>query len=356
MADDPTSDSTAQPDRVVASGTLIDFPNPGAWSGKRVLLGVAIGVGAIVAVFVGVFARSATSGTYISGDVAFCLGAALSFAVPLFAFAGFASGAARRRVDEFMATHADGPLQEIFSALLAQSWFLRPTNVKRVAEALARQGRTGAVVRVAKPKRTAPIEPLTVPFEPLPLDESVPLFVGLEQEAGTVEDETRAAQARDVSVDGGYSRRGLRRRILLSGGWVIVAMFAFNAAIGGLESYRVGHVTFNAVLWTFYFIVAVVGVGGRGAWRSRQQWLLVPGGLASRRARFRRRDWELHLFQRESSVLILRNQWRHFWWAYVADRQTVQMAGMTPREAVMLLRAWLSPLPTPPLERLSDLA
>jgi hypothetical protein len=133
-------------------------------------------------------------------------------------------------------------------------------------------------------------------------------------------------------------------------------MFAFNAAIGGVESYRVGHVTINAVLWTLYFIVAVVGVGGRGAWRSRQQWLLVPGGLASRRARFRRRDWELHLFQRESSVLIVKNQWRHFWWAYVADRQTVQMAGMTPREAVMLLRAWLSPLPTPPLERLSDLA
>jgi len=109
-------------------------------------------------------------------------------------------------------------------------------------------------------------------------------------------------------------------------------------------------------MWTFYLILGVVGWGGRGAWRSRQQWLLVPGGLASHRARFRRRDWELHLFQRESSVLIVRNQWRHFWWVYVADRQTVQMAGMTPREAVMLLRAWLSPLPTPPLERLSDLA
>ena len=356
MADDATSDSTVQPDRVVASGTLIDFPNPGAWSGKRVLLGVAIGVGAVVAVFVGVFARSATSGTYISGDVAFCLGAALSFAVPLFAFAGFASGAARRRVDEFMATHRDWAFQEMFSALLVQSWFLRPTNVKRVAEALARQGRTGAVVRIAKPNRTAPIEPLNVTFEPLPLDESVPLFVGLEQHAGAAWEGGYTSQADDASADEGASRGVFRRRILLSGGWLMIAIFAFNAAIGGWESYRARHVTVNSVMWTVYLIVALVGVGGRGAWRSRQQWLLVPGGLASRRARFRRRDWELHLFQRESSVLILRNQWRHFWWVYVADRETVQVAGMTPREAVMLLRAWLSPLPTPPLERLTDLA
>jgi len=354
MADDPTSDSTVQPDRVVASGMLIDVPAPKSFSGGQILLVVAIGVGVIVAVLVGVFARFVASGTSISGDVAFCLGAGLSFAVPLFVFAGYAR--AQWRVDQVLTAQRDGSLQDILSALLVQSPFQAPFNLKRVAQSLARQGRTGAAVRIAKPKRTAPIQPLSVPFEPLPLDESVPLFVGLEQEGGTVQDGTRAEQARDVSVDGSYSRRGLRRRILLSGGWVIVAMFAFNAAIGGVESYRVGHVTFNAVLWTLYFIVAVVGVGGRGAWRSRQQWLLVPGGLASRRARFRRRDWELHLFQRESSVLILRNQWRHFWWAYVADRQTVQMAGMTPREAVMLLRAWLSPLPTPPLERLSDLA
>ena len=136
----------------------------------------------------------------------------------------------------------------------------------------------------------------------------------------------------------------------------MIAIFAFNAAVGGWESYRAGHITFNAVMWTVYLIVALVGLGGRGAWKSRQQWLLVPGGLASRRARFRRRDWELHLFQRESSVLIVSNPWRHLWWAYVADHQTVQMAGMTPRETVMLLRAWLSPLPSPPLEQLSDLA
>ena len=40
---------------------------------------------------------------------------------------------------------------------------------------------------------------------------------------------------------------------------------------------------------------------------------------------------------------------------YVADSAAVQMARMTPREAHLLLRAWLSPIPPPPLERLSDL-
>jgi len=248
MADNPTCDSTAQPDRVIASGTLIDFPNPDAWSGRRVLLGVAIGVGAIVAVFVGVFARSATSGTYISSDVAFGLGVALSFAVPLGVVAGFASRAARRRVDEVMAKHADGPLQEIFSALLVRSWFLRPTNVKRVAEALARQGRAGAAVRIAKPNRAAPIDPLIVPFEPMPLDEWVPLFVGLEQHTGTAQEETGAAQTGNTAIDEKFSRRGLQRRILLGGGWLMIAMFAFNAAIAGWEAYRARRTTFSAVI------------------------------------------------------------------------------------------------------------
>jgi hypothetical protein len=64
----------------------------------------------------------------------------------------------------------------------------------------------------------------------------------------------------------------------------------------------------------------------------------------------------LHLFRRESSVLIVKNGSRQLWTAYVADDKEHQMARMTTREAVMLLRAWLSPLPTPPLERLSDLA
>ncbi len=356
MADNATSDSTAQPDRVVASGALIDFSDPESFSGRRVLLGVAIGTPiAVFAVGAGVSVASAITGTWISGDVALYLGVALPFAVSVLVFVCYAR-AKQRRVDEVLAVHQDEPLQEIFSALLAPTLFRVPINLNRVVRAMARQGRAGAVVRIAKPRRTAPIEPLTVPFEPLPLDESVPLFVGLEQEAGTVQEGTGAAQARDVSVDENYSRRGFRRRILLSGGWVMVAIFAFNAAMGGWESYRARHVTFNAVMWTCYFIVALVGVGGRGAWRSRQQWLLVPGGLASRRARFRRRDWELHLFQRESSVLIVKNDRRHIWAAHVADDQTHQMARMTRREAVMLLRAWLSPLPTPPLERISDLA
>jgi FtsH-binding integral membrane protein len=352
MADNEKSDSTAQPDGVVASAALIDFPNPDAWSGKHFL--IALTVGLLLAGFVGVIAWSSRSGTSTSGDVTVGLFILLFLAVIVVGFALLAR--AVWRVDDVLAIHRDGSVQDIFSSLLVPSSFRASINLKRVVEAMAQQGRAGAVVRIAKPNRAAPIDPLIVPFEPIPLDESVPLFVGLEKHAGAARGAMCASQADDASADEGASRGVFRRRILLSGGWLMIAIFAFNAAIGGWESYRARHVTLNAVMWTVYFVVALVGVGGRGAWRSRQQWLLVPGGLASRRTRFRRRDWELHLFQRESSMLIVKNDRRHIWAAYVADGQTHQMARMTTREAVMLLRAWLSPLPTPPLERLSDLA
>ncbi len=356
MAANPTSDSTAQPDRVVASGTLIDFPAPDSFSGRRVLLGVAVGV--LVAGFLGVIGWSTSSGTSTFGRVAW--GLVILFVFGPLVVVSVLWARARRRLDDLLAAYRDAPLQNLLQVLFVERSF-RPTvgltvGLKKVVEGLARQGREGVVVRIAKPNRGAPIDPLIVPFEPVPLDESVPLFVGLEQYAGAACGGTCTSRADDASADERASRGAFRRRILLGGGWLMIAIFAFNAAMGGWESYRARHVTLNAAMWTVYFIVALVGVGGRGAWRSRQQWLLVPGGLASRRTRFRRRDWELHLFQRESSVLIVRNDSRQIWAAYVADGQTHQMARMTGREAVMLLRAWLSPLPTPPLERLSDLA
>lgn len=143
--------------------------------------------------------------------------------------------------------------------------------------------------------------------------------------------------------------------MLFTGGWWVLGLLGFSIVIAAIESLQRRRVTSQLIQWTIIFIVMLFGIGGRGAWQSRQQWLLVPGGLAVRRSRFLKRDWDLHLYSRAESVLIMRHAQKNIWTAYVADATGNSSAGMTPREATMLLRAWLSPLPTPPLERLTDL-
>ncbi len=88
----------------------------------------------------------------------------------------------------------------------------------------------------------------------------------------------------------------------------------------------------------------------------QEQWYVVPGGLVRRKTRGLRSAWDLHLFDRRRSVLMAVQISRHQWQMIVADRDLTATSLITHKEAEVALRAWLSPLAPPSLDRMADLA
>ena len=82
----------------------------------------------------------------------------------------------------------------------------------------------------------------------------------------------------------------------------------------------------------------------------------MPGGLIVRATRPWRPAAHVHLYNRRDSALIVQQLFRDKWLLCVADGEASGRTALTKKEAEVTLRAWLSPLPPPPVERLTDLA
>ena len=82
---------------------------------------------------------------------------------------------------------------------------------------------------------------------------------------------------------------------------------------------------------------------------------MVPGGLIIRKAGLLDRRWKVHLLEPANSILLVFQAGRRQWIACAATEDFFDRVVMTKREADFLLRAWLSPLSPPPVEKLTDL-
>ncbi|MCH8148519.1 MAG: hypothetical protein IH987_11080 [Planctomycetes bacterium] len=222
---------------------------------------------------------------------------------------------------------------------------------------LVSQGRVGETIRICPQKQTTPIEPLTFPFEPVPLDESDASFDELYHALGTDADhsgpENRPAQTPSASLSG--VRRARRNWILRGGGWFLLGVLTLQLVYFAWEALHGQTLT-----WHFALPVGVLAyyllVPGRSGLAWRKQHLAVPGGLIVRKARWQRGTWQVHLFDSRDSVLCVYREDKRKWRLTVADAETCESAEATKREIDLLLRAWLSPLPPLAVERLTDLA
>ena len=106
-----------------------------------------------------------------------------------------------------------------------------------------------------------------------------------------------------------------------------------------------------AGLLAFYLLVPA-----RSGLAWDKQHLAVPGGLVVRKARWQRGTWQVHLFDSRDSVLCVYREDKHKWRLTVADAETCESTEATKREVDLLLGGWLSPLPPPAVEHLTDLA
>jgi len=260
------------------------------------------------------------------------------------------------RARRIVKQEADRDIPAMLRRYFAPSRLQLAASARGFARALATEGYSGKAIRVLRKELPTAIMPLTHAFEPIPLDETVSAFLALE-ETSPIPRSGHLFQggAGNIERDASQLRRRIQRNLNLGGGRLLAAFLGIMAAIQWIGAYQAGRVRFMDIVFTFNFLVIIFGIGGRGAWREGIQWFLVPGGVVVRRVQGRAKAWALHYFQQPSSVLMTRNFRQQSWEVCVADGDRHQTVFITERELTMLLRAWLSPLPPPALERLSDL-
>lgn len=259
----------------------------------------------------------------------------------LLGYFGFLIGTDKHR-DTVLNPKLGVPNADAIREALTPQWFYAGAQSGSIIKQLSTLGCRNITSRIGKARDLKPVVPIEESFEPIPLDETGGLFCQLEHDAG------------QNTIDPPTETSSLMRNIRLGGGWLMLLPFLFLVGMGVLESIQKKRITGSLIQWSIFMLIILLGIG-KGAWRSHLQWFLVPGGIAVRRSRRWKNDWRIELYRRAECVLVVRNTQGGIWAAYVADPEKHANVTITQREVEMLLRAWLSPLPTPPLDRLSDL-
>lgn len=222
-------------------------------------------------------------------------------------------------------------------------------------KALRRSPLTDLTIRIRESRSPAPLRPLTVPFEPLPLDESDERFAHLSDTVdGTCGPATRPASKRQRSTAWPVSNRAIA--LIGFGGFLLLCIQMCNLALQAVVNPSLRWLT-TATLSVMAVSVLLVVTGVWSPTRSKSpRWFIVPGGLVHRSLRRRTNKWNLHVFDRRACLLMLRRErGERRWIVRVADADRQEDITMTRNEATLLLRAWLSPLSPPSADSITDL-
>ena len=260
----------------------------------------------------------------------------------------------RRESNRIVRKKKEQPLAEIVRECLGKEGQVCGSLRYRVdvsMRALLAAGRFNNAIRISSKPSEEAVKPFRLLFEPQPLDESDPTFLQLEALEAT--DPSGTAPPREARFNSDATWLRVKRNIALRGGWFMTGIVALYLLLHAWRSYRQGAVGPNVVLWSAFLVLMLFG--NVGAWSWRKQWLAVPGGLILRKAGLRDRRWRLFVFRPCDSVLALYKRSRHQWVLCIAREGMLERTVVTKREADFVLRAWLSPLSPPPVEKLTDL-
>ena len=219
-------------------------------------------------------------------------------------------------------------------------------GLERVFQWLASTTSNGLVMRLGPVIEPIP-SPITKPFEPRILDESDDGFAEL---AAQIDPNTvYPAHGSDLAL------RGFRRKLAFSGTTTFLTIFAVLISIPILFLLLQRRIT-PGPLVTLAVIAALLLSPTAHGLLSRKQWFIAPAAVLYRTRPWYGGGWILRVYPRTSSALcLLANRNARGKIAIIADAHTSTTTTLTPREANLLLRAWLSPLDPPTPEMLSDL-
>ncbi len=233
-------------------------------------------------------------------------------------------------------------LERVLSSVVLQGTEVPPALGLALESLVTRQGVRNVVITDPDGARLLDqVEPLRVPFEPRPLDDTDETLHSL-----------RLAVDPHFAADDAAARRRWRRRLTRYGPAGLALMIAVMLVWRQqwLTLYIVGGLAAVALsLW----LVWSAGVRMMGM-RSGGVWAIVPAGLLVLRPRGGR--WQPHVIGRRDAILVILSAAQVArWLVCVRDAGGLYTRRLTSSELNMLLAAWLSPLMPPTDEALSDL-
>ncbi len=224
-------------------------------------------------------------------------------------------------------------------------------RVAGMVRALAKCNHLGQAIRLCVPKDARPITPFETVFEAQTLDQADATFRQLE--LLDVRGPGDLLDSPEADGDGDSTWLKVKRNVALRGGWIFAGISLIFVLFSAVISYEERRITGHLILWSAVFFLTLFGAAG--ATRSRKQWFAVPGGLIVRKVGLRGGSWRVRLFVRERSVLAAYPVRRRLCMVVVARKDEFERVELTRREADFVLRAWLSPLSPPAVEKLTDL-
>lgn len=259
----------------------------------------------------------------------------------------------QRTIEEFA---KEGRLEACASYAAEQIADSRAETVARSAvRALVEAKRFGVALRIRMPGSQAPATepPIDFSFPPISLDEADAGFIRFEEGiVGAVSNSDPPGCQDDEEWS--FIRRARRNlAIRIMAPKLFLCVILYNVARLSWSSIRSGQV--EPMLVVFVLTSLALLTTSTSGLLSDMHWFILPGGLVLRRPAKDPASSKLVLFGRRESVLCVVQQRKHAWTVLVSNGQTVESMMATTREANMLLRAWLSPLSPPPVEKLVDL-
>lgn len=327
---------------------FVDFPHPRAHKGHVLWIGFAAVFFAVFFGGLGVLGLLHLDDPWLGIWIGFC---SVGVVVAVLALAGSIE---LRQTVVIDASPFPG-IKCVLARLFPEKGAWIPGNLEFLVKGLVRAKQFGQTIRVCAPGRAAVLQPIAFPHEAVALVHTDVHFHDLELSAGELESHTKPTSKLEPSDDS--SRAGGAKRNLLYAGGVLAllpaaAMFAFSAR----RAYLMGRVTFDSVVWGALFLLPALGLGGRGGWTTARKWSLLPGAVIVEYASWFRATPRRDAFVRAECVLVVHQHSKSLWTAYAADKTRTATVKVTEREAIMLLRTWLSPVSEETTRRLIEAA
>ncbi|MBL8878235.1 MAG: hypothetical protein JNG88_03865 [Phycisphaerales bacterium] len=182
---------------------------------------------------------------------------------------------------------------------------------------------------------------ITVPFEPVTLDEAEPMICGLVDSAVWKGDSKTSPRN---SINRTFLRIGIPLMVFANFGIQMAVQLIVH---GGL-------IRWNMFLLLVTSFLIVVG-GALIAYHASDRWFLIPGGVVRRKSLLRSWHGPLVRHTPRDTVMIIRPMPMGGGIAQLWRKGSKSERALTPTELRALIGAWKSPLPAPELDRLTDL-